>query len=87
MFDAERALTDIIRDAISALAGLPSEGLKLDDDTDLYLAGMKSFASVQLMVALEETFEIEFSETMSTRATFRSPAAIERAVRALTSRA
>jgi acyl carrier protein len=83
MSDGERQLIDKIRDAISALAGLPSEGLKLEDDTDLYRAGMKSFASVQLMVALEDTFEIEFPESMLTRATFRSPAAIERAVRAL----
>jgi acyl carrier protein len=83
MFDAQRTIADRIRDAISALAGLPTEGLNLEDETDLYGAGMKSFASVQLMVALEDMFEIEFPETMLTRATFRSPAAIERAVRTL----
>lgn len=85
MFDSERTIAEKIREAIAALPGMPSDGLKLDDDTDLYRAGMKSFASVQLMLALEDTFEIEFPESMLTRATFRSPAAIERAVRALKS--
>ncbi len=83
MFDSERTIADKIKEAIAALPGMPSDGLALEDDTDLYRAGMKSFASVQLMLALEDAFEIEFPESMLTRATFRSPAAIERAVRAL----
>jgi acyl carrier protein len=64
-------------------SGLGSTISALEDNTDLYRAGMKSFASVQLMLALEDTFEIEFPERMLTRATFRSPAAIEQAVKAL----
>jgi acyl carrier protein len=64
-------------------SGLAPAILELDDNTDLYRAGMKSFASVQLMLALEDNFEIEFPESMLTRATFRSPAAIEQAVRSL----
>ncbi len=78
-----KTMKDEIRDAIDAHAGLASTDARLEDDTDLYRAGMKSFASVQLMLALEDTFEIEFPETMLTRATFRSPAAIEQAVRIL----
>jgi acyl carrier protein len=76
-------MQDTIRDLISAHAGLPA-GAALTDDTDLYRAGMKSFASVQLMLALEEAFEIEFPEEMLTRATFRSPASIAAAVATLT---
>ncbi len=83
MFDSERTISDKIREAIAALPGLPTDGLTLEDDTDLYRAGMKSFASVQLMLALEDAFEIEFPESMLTRATFRSPASIEQAVRTL----
>jgi acyl carrier protein len=72
-----------IRDLVVAHAGLPGDGSDLSDDTDLYRAGMKSFASVQLMLALEEAFEIEFPEEMLNRATFRTLGSIERAVATL----
>jgi acyl carrier protein len=68
-----------IIDLVREHAGLPAD-LELADDTDLYRAGMKSFASVQLMLALEEAFDIEFPEDLLTRATFRSISAIAAAV-------
>jgi acyl carrier protein len=74
---------DKVRLVILDHAGIHLPDLNIDDDIDLYRAGMKSFASVQLMLALEDTFEVEFPESMLTRATFRSPAAIERAVQTL----
>ena len=64
-------------------AGLGPGDIKLDENTDLYGVGMKSFASVQLMLALEEAFDIEFPDGMMKRNTFRSPAAIEKAVQSL----
>lgn len=73
-----------IRELVATHAGLPG-GADLDADTDLYRAGMKSFASVQLMLALEEAFEIEFPEEMLNRATFRTIGSIERAVTDLSS--
>jgi len=76
-------MTDKIRALVVAYAGLSGDGGDLAEDTDLYRAGMKSFASVQLMLALEEAFEIEFPEEMLNRATFRSIGSIERAVAAL----
>lgn len=76
-------MQDQIRELIVSHAGLPA-GAELSDDTDLYRAGMKSFASVQLMLALEETFDIEFPEELLTRATFRSAGSIEAAVTTLT---
>jgi acyl carrier protein len=69
-----------IRELIAAHAGLPDGAGQIDDDTDLYRAGMKSFASVQLMLALEDAFDIEFPEEMLNRATFRSASAIAQAV-------
>jgi acyl carrier protein len=69
-----------LRELVLAHAGLPGDGADLADDTDLYRAGMKSFASVQLMLALEEAFEIEFPEAMLNRATFRTIASIRQAV-------
>jgi len=37
---------------------------------DLYQAGMTSYASVQLMMALEDAFEIEFPDSMLSREVF-----------------
>ncbi len=72
-----------IREIIVDHAGLEFDGMKLDDHTDLYNVGMKSFASVQLMLALEDVFDVEFPDGMLKRATFRSPAAIENAIQSL----
>jgi acyl carrier protein len=72
-----------IRELIAQHAGLPDGAAGIADDTDLYRAGMKSFASVQLMLALEETFDIEFPEEMLNRATFRSASSIAQAVEAI----
>lgn len=71
---------DTIRALVAAHAGLPVSIDTISDDDDLYRAGMKSFASVQLMLGLEEAFEIEFPEELLTRATFRSVASIAEAV-------
>jgi acyl carrier protein len=76
-------MIDKIRELIDQHAGLPAGAPAIGDDTDLYRAGMKSFASVQLMLAIEEAFDIEFPEEMLNRATFRSAGAIAQAVEQL----
>ncbi len=76
-------MNSVIRELIAAHAGLPIAVAELSDDADLYRAGMKSFASVQLMLALEETFEVEFPEEMLTRDTFRSIGSIQGALSTL----
>jgi acyl carrier protein len=53
------------------------------DRMDLYEAGMTSMASVNLMLALEEHFDIQFPEHLLERRTFSSIAAISDAVSAL----
>ena len=73
-------MIETIRELVFAHAGLPDAAGPIGDDTDLYRAGMKSFASVQLMLALEDAFGIEFPEELLNRATFRSVSAIARAV-------
>jgi acyl carrier protein len=75
-------MNEKIRELVMAHAGLPA-GSEITDETDLYRAGMKSFASVQLMLALEEAFDIELPEELLTRATFRSISAITAAVASL----
>ncbi|HET7412755.1 MAG TPA: acyl carrier protein [Pararhizobium sp.] len=56
----------------------------LSDDDNLYEAGLTSFASVQMMLAIEEEFDIEFPEDMLTRRTFSSLANVAAAVSDLT---
>lgn len=55
----------------------------LPPDADLYEAGMTSHASVSLMLALEDEFDVEFPDEMLTRDAFSSIGAIERALRGL----
>lgn len=55
----------------------------LSDDSDLYDAGLTSFATVQLMLALEDQFGVEFPENMLNRRTFSSIARIVASVNEL----
>jgi acyl carrier protein len=57
----------------------------LPDDADLYQAGMTSHASVNVMLALEGEFDVEFPDHMLKRSVFESIAAIRAAIEELTS--
>ena len=72
-----------IRDILAAEGKLATDPLKLGDDDDLYSAGLSSFASVQVMLALEDAFDVEFSEKMLNRRTFQSINAIAAALNEL----
>lgn len=77
-------VNDRIR-AIVAEHGRLSVGIdQLHDDASLYHAGLTSHASVNLMLAIEEAFGIEFPERMLRRRTFESIASIGGAVTELT---
>lgn len=76
-----QTLNETIRGLLSKHAGLEMSGL--GDDQDLYDAGLSSFSSVQLMLALESELDIEFPERMLNRRTFQSVASIEASVREL----
>ena len=56
----------------------------LPADADLYQAGMTSHASVNVMLALEGEFEVEFPDHMLKRSVFESIAAITSAIDELT---
>ena len=56
---------------------------QLDDQASLYQAGLTSHASVNLMLALEDHFQIEFPERMLRRRTFENVASIKAAVEEL----
>jgi len=70
----------VIRSVLREHARLPVDIDTLDDDTDLFAAGMTSHASVNLMLALEDAFDIEFPDRMLTRGVFDSVSAIAAAI-------
>ena len=73
-----------IRAILREHARLSADLDTLGDDADLYAAGMTSHASVNLMLALEDKFEVEFPERMLRRRAFENIAAIRDAILELT---
>ena len=73
-----------IRELLKKHGGLPVDVDGLADNADLYAAGLSSFASVQLMLALEESFDVEFPDSLLNRKSFGSIEAIERTVASIT---
>ncbi len=73
-----------IRDILAEHGRLAKDISTLSDDADLYQAGMTSHASVNLMLALEGAFDIEFPDSMLRRSVFESISAIRTAVTGLT---
>ena len=80
-------MNDRIRRVIAESARLPTDVETLTDTADLYAAGMTSHASVNLMLALENEFDVEFPDRMLRRSVFESIAAINAALEELTSEA
>ena len=72
-----------IREVVAEHGRLAVEVSTLADDADLYQAGMSSHASVNLMLALEDRFSVEFPERMLRRRTFESLTAILQSVQEL----
>lgn len=56
--------------------GRMANAASLEAGADLYASGLTSFSAVQLMLALEETFDVEFPERMLNRRSFASIDAI-----------
>jgi len=65
-------MKDRIRQILTDHARLSVEPQALDDHADLYQAGMTSHASVNVMLALEDEFDIEFPDSMLKRSVFQS---------------
>jgi acyl carrier protein len=81
------ALAEEIRRVLRDHARLPVDVDSLDDQTDLFRAGMSSHASVNVMLALEDAFDIEFPDSMLKRSVFESVAGIDAALQELQKRA
>ena len=75
--------SDRIRAVLARHGKLAQDANTLPEDADLYQAGMTSHASVNVMLALEGEFDIEFPDHLLTRAVFGSVGAIRAAVEEL----
>jgi acyl carrier protein len=73
-------MEETIRTILAEHGHLPLDLDRLRDEDDLYQAGMTSHASVNVMLALEDEFDIEFPERMLRKSTFESVAAIRIAI-------
>ena len=77
-------MTDDIRTILKDHGRLSADATTLPEEADLYQAGMTSHASVNVMLALEGKFDIEFPDRMLKRGVFGSIASIRAAVEELT---
>jgi acyl carrier protein len=74
---------DQIRAIVAEHGRLLVDVASLADDADLYQAGLTSLATVNLMLALEEHFDVEFTDRMLGRRTFGTIAALNGAIASL----
>lgn len=72
-----------IRGIIELNGRLPASAMTLRDEDDLYQHGLTSHATVNVMLALEDAFDVEFPDVLLRRDTFRSMAAIREALASL----
>jgi len=70
------SMTDDIRQIVADNGKLAVDVSDLSDEDDLFDAGMTSHANVNVMLALEDVYDIEFPEELLRRSTFQTLAAI-----------
>jgi acyl carrier protein len=69
-----------VREIVKEHGRLAVDVDSLSDDDSLYEAGMTSHASVNVMLALEDTFDVEFPDEMLKRSVFESVSSISAAL-------
>lgn len=85
---ADDLLIRQVRQIIADHARLPGDAATdLPSSASLYDAGMTSHASVSVMLAVEDHFDIEFPDSMLTRSVFESIDAIVTALTQLQAQA
>lgn len=77
------SVNDTVVRVLDMHAKLKTPASTLTRDADLYAAGMTSHASVNVMLAVEDAFDIEFPDELLTKSTFCSIGAICGAVEGL----
>ena len=74
---------DQIRDVLAVHGRMAVDPREVDDQADLYDLGLTSHASVDVMLALEDAFDIEFPDEVLKKSTFASVRNIEQVVEGL----
>ncbi len=78
------AITDDIRLILKEHGRLSTDVATIPEEGDLYQAGLTSHASVNVMLALEGKFDVEFPDRMLRRGVFSRISTIREAVEELT---
>jgi acyl carrier protein len=73
----------IIRDVLETHGRLPIPLSDLSDSEDLFENGLTSHASVNVMLALEDAFDVEFPDALLRKSTFESMKAIREALESM----
>lgn len=76
-------MEDQIRQVVAAYGRLPVDISTVRRTDDLYRAGLTSHASVNVMLGLEDAFDVELPDELLRKSTFQTVAAIEVALRSL----
>lgn len=71
------SISTTIRSVIATHGQLMSDISGLKDSDDLYENGMTSHATVNVMLALEDTFDVEFPDAVLRRTSFQSIGTIQ----------
>jgi acyl carrier protein len=69
-------MDETIRNILAEHGRIPIDVSEIGEKDDLFRAGMTSHASVNVMLALEDEFDVEFPESMLRKSTFESVYAI-----------
>lgn len=72
-----------IRSIVAKSVKLSKDINDIQDSDDLYAVGLTSLTTVNLMLSLEDEFDIEFDDNRLSRQTFESIAALNDAVEEL----
>jgi acyl carrier protein len=80
---AVRTNIDQIREILSSHGRLGADVGQLQDDSDLYDAGLTSLNTVNLLLAIEDRFDVEFPDELLSRRTFQSIDSLAEAVAGL----
>jgi acyl carrier protein len=65
-------MQDQIREVLATHGRMAIDPREVDEQADLYELGLTSHASVDVMLALEEEFDIEFPDEVLKKSTFES---------------
>ena len=77
---------EAVRTILAEHSKLSVELDSLRNDSDLYEAGLTSLTTVNVMLAIEDHFDVEFDDSMLARATFQSVGTLIDAVEVLLER-